>query len=182
MAFSLLAADDFGPTTLFDENGPVGGQSLTVTFNLKHDAPWESYANSIIVKVDGANWLEAAAPFDLDDGIWRRAQVYLWPNQGFQLVLQEWNGVGFDSYQVFNDTLFTLEPHVWRYGFGARTGATGQLALVDTIHAYEHGDPLTIDAIQKYSPAHPRCGTNFLFLVLLISSIAFGALNCSCAM
>ena len=27
-----------------------------------------------------------------------------------------------------------------------------------TIHAYENGDPLTIEAIQVYSPRHPRCG------------------------
>lgn len=42
-----------------------------------------------------------------------------------------------------------------------------------TIHAYEAGDPLTIDAIQKYSPRHPRCGTNFLLIVILISLVVF---------
>jgi uncharacterized protein YqhQ len=46
-----------------------------------------------------------------------------------------------------------------------------------TIHAYEAGDPLTVEAIQKYSPAHPRCGTSFLLLVIIISSIAFGILG-----
>jgi uncharacterized protein YqhQ len=46
-----------------------------------------------------------------------------------------------------------------------------------TIHAYEHGDPLSVAEVQKYSPAHPRCGTSFLLLVLLISSILFGVLG-----
>jgi uncharacterized protein YqhQ len=46
-----------------------------------------------------------------------------------------------------------------------------------TIHAYEAGDPLTIEAIQRYSPRHPRCGTNFLMIVVLIAIIVFSALG-----
>jgi uncharacterized protein YqhQ len=42
-----------------------------------------------------------------------------------------------------------------------------------TIHAYEAGDPLSIDEIQKYSPRHPRCGTNFLMIVILIAILVF---------
>ena len=42
-----------------------------------------------------------------------------------------------------------------------------------TIHAYEHGDPLTIDEIQKYSPRHPRCGTSFLIIVGLVAFFIF---------
>ncbi len=42
-----------------------------------------------------------------------------------------------------------------------------------TIHAYEAGDPLTIDEIQKYSPRHPRCGTNFLMIVILLALLVF---------
>lgn len=42
-----------------------------------------------------------------------------------------------------------------------------------TIHAYEAGDPLAVDEIQKYSPRHPRCGTNFLLIVVMISLIVF---------
>ncbi|MBI5157477.1 MAG: DUF1385 domain-containing protein [Acidimicrobiia bacterium] len=42
-----------------------------------------------------------------------------------------------------------------------------------TIHAFEAGDPLTLDAIQKYSPRHPRCGTNFLLIVILIAIVVF---------
>lgn len=46
-----------------------------------------------------------------------------------------------------------------------------------TIHAYEAGKPLTIDAIQPYSPRHPRCGTNFLLIVILIAIVVFTALG-----
>ena len=43
-----------------------------------------------------------------------------------------------------------------------------------TIHALEHGDPLTPASIRKYPTAHPRCGTEFLVVVVLLSIIAFG--------
>jgi uncharacterized protein YqhQ len=42
-----------------------------------------------------------------------------------------------------------------------------------TIHAYEAGDPLDVEHIGTYSPAHPRCGTAFLLLVVAISIVLF---------
>jgi uncharacterized protein YqhQ len=42
-----------------------------------------------------------------------------------------------------------------------------------TIHALEHGDPLRTEAIRKYPTAHPRCGTEFLVVVVLLSILAF---------
>lgn len=42
-----------------------------------------------------------------------------------------------------------------------------------TIHALEHGDPLEPEAIRKYPTAHPRCGTEFLVVVIALSIIAF---------
>ncbi|HAL47152.1 MAG: DUF1385 domain-containing protein [SAR202 cluster bacterium] len=42
-----------------------------------------------------------------------------------------------------------------------------------TVHAQERGDPLTIDEIRKYSPAHPRCGTAFLLTVMVVAIIVF---------
>jgi uncharacterized protein YqhQ len=42
-----------------------------------------------------------------------------------------------------------------------------------TIHAYEAGEPLDQAHISKYSPAHPRCGTAFLLLVVAISILLF---------
>jgi uncharacterized protein YqhQ len=38
-----------------------------------------------------------------------------------------------------------------------------------TVFAFENGDPLTTESVQKYSTYHPRCGTSFLMTVMLIS-------------
>ena len=38
-----------------------------------------------------------------------------------------------------------------------------------TIHCYEHYDELTVDNVRRYSKHHPRCGTAFLFVVMVIS-------------
>lgn len=42
-----------------------------------------------------------------------------------------------------------------------------------TIHAFEHGDPLDRQHIEPYPTAHPRCGTAFLLLVVLVAVVAF---------
>ena len=42
-----------------------------------------------------------------------------------------------------------------------------------TIHAYEHGVPLVPNEIEKFSTAHPRCGTAFLLTVVLVSVLVF---------
>jgi uncharacterized protein YqhQ len=42
-----------------------------------------------------------------------------------------------------------------------------------TIHALEAGDPLTVEAVRKYPTAHPRCGTEFLVVVILVSIVVF---------
>ena len=41
------------------------------------------------------------------------------------------------------------------------------------IHALEHGDPLVPAAVRRYPTAHPRCGTEFLVVVILLSIVAF---------
>lgn len=38
-----------------------------------------------------------------------------------------------------------------------------------SIHCYEHNEELTVENIKKYSVLHPRCGTSFLFMVMIIS-------------
>ncbi|HOJ11235.1 MAG TPA: DUF1385 domain-containing protein [Clostridiales bacterium] len=42
-----------------------------------------------------------------------------------------------------------------------------------TIHCYENKEELTIENVQKYSTKHPRCGTSFLFIVMIVSIIVF---------
>ncbi len=42
-----------------------------------------------------------------------------------------------------------------------------------TVNAYEAGVPMEIEAIKSFSTAHVRCGTSFIFAVVLISIIVF---------
>ncbi|MFC1940470.1 DUF1385 domain-containing protein [Chloroflexota bacterium] len=41
------------------------------------------------------------------------------------------------------------------------------------VNAYEAGLPLEVEAVKAHSTAHVRCGTSFLFMVLIISIIVF---------
>jgi uncharacterized protein YqhQ len=42
-----------------------------------------------------------------------------------------------------------------------------------SIHAYEAGEPLSVESVRRYPPEHPRCGTSFLLIVVLGSIIFF---------
>ena len=46
-----------------------------------------------------------------------------------------------------------------------------------TIHAYEGGGPLTVERVQACSRFHPRCGTSFLLIVMLVSIFVFAFLG-----
>lgn len=46
-----------------------------------------------------------------------------------------------------------------------------------TINCYEHEEPLTVENIQKYKTLHPRCGTSYLLLVMVISILLFSLLG-----
>lgn len=41
------------------------------------------------------------------------------------------------------------------------------------VNAYEAGVPLEVESVKKYSTAHARCGTAFLFIVLIIAIFVF---------
>ncbi len=41
----------------------------------------------------------------------------------------------------------------------------------------EAGDELTVEKVMRHSSAHPRCGTNFLLLVVLLSILVFATLG-----
>jgi uncharacterized protein YqhQ len=41
------------------------------------------------------------------------------------------------------------------------------------INAYEAGATMDVEHVKKYSRLHPRCGTSFLFIVLIISVVLF---------
>lgn len=46
-----------------------------------------------------------------------------------------------------------------------------------TIHAYENGGPLTVENVQRFSTLHPRCGTAFLLIVMVVSIFVFAFLG-----
>lgn len=52
-----------------------------------------------------------------------------------------------------------------------------------TVHNYESGEELSVENARKFSTIHPRCGTNFLMIFLLVAILVhslfglFGALN-----
>ena len=62
--------------------------------------------------------------------------------------------------------LISLVPDIKRYF--AYHGAEHK-----SINAYEAGVPLEVEAVKKYGTAHRRCGTSFLFVVLIIAILVF---------
>ena len=44
-------------------------------------------------------------------------------------------------------------------------------------HCYEAGLPLTVANVQRFSRLHPRCGTNFLLIVMLVSIFVYAFLG-----
>ncbi len=50
-----------------------------------------------------------------------------------------------------------------------------------TINCFEAGVPLTPENVKKYSRYHKRCGTSFLFIVMIISIIVFMFINADTA-
>jgi len=48
-----------------------------------------------------------------------------------------------------------------------------------TIFCYESGEELTVENVRKQSRLHPRCGTNFLLIVMIVSIILFSFISWS---
>lgn len=46
-----------------------------------------------------------------------------------------------------------------------------------SVFAYEHKSDLSAKFVQKFSTLHPRCGTSFIFFVLLISILVFSIVD-----
>ncbi len=46
-----------------------------------------------------------------------------------------------------------------------------------TIHAYEHGQKLIPVNVRKHATMHPRCGTSFLLIVMIISIFVFSVVT-----
>lgn len=69
--------------------------------------------------------------------------------------------------------------YIWAIGLSKEIGRVFEFhgAEHKTIHAYEAGTPLDLHSIQSFSPRHPRCGTNFLLIVILIALVVFTAIG-----
>lgn len=48
-----------------------------------------------------------------------------------------------------------------------------------SIFCYEYGEELTVENVKKYGRLHPRCGTSFLFIVMIVSILVFSMFNWS---
>lgn len=46
-----------------------------------------------------------------------------------------------------------------------------------TVHAYENDRPLSVEEINRFSTLHPRCGTSFIFFVLLVAILVFSIVD-----
>jgi uncharacterized protein YqhQ len=42
-----------------------------------------------------------------------------------------------------------------------------------TVHAYEQGQPLTVESVRAHTTSHERCGTSFILVVVVISILVF---------
>lgn len=90
------------------------------------------------------------------------------------------NVFGGDNALIFNVAegfirVGLLVGYIWLIGRSKEVARVFQYhgAEHKSIYAYEAGDPLTVDAVQKYQTMHPRCGTSFLLIVVLLAVLVF---------
>jgi len=46
-----------------------------------------------------------------------------------------------------------------------------------TVFAWEHGQELTVENVKNFSTRHPRCGTSFILIVMIVSILVFSLLG-----
>ena len=70
-------------------------------------------------------------------------------------------------------TLFV--GYIWAIGRSAEIARVFEYHGAEhmSIHAFEAGEPLSVESVARYRPEHPRCGTSFLLIVVLGSIIFF---------
>lgn len=68
-------------------------------------------------------------------------------------------------------TVFLL--YIWGISFmsGIRRVFQYHGAEHKTIHCYEAGEALTVENVQRFPRLHPRCGTNFLLIVMVVAIV-----------
>lgn len=75
--------------------------------------------------------------------------------------------------------VFLFVAYIWAIGRSKEIARVFQYhgAEHKSIWAYEAGDPLDVDSVQKYQTMHPRCGTSFLIIVVLLAVLVFTLLG-----
>jgi uncharacterized protein YqhQ len=75
--------------------------------------------------------------------------------------------------------LLIFIAYIWAIGRSEEIGRVFEYHGAEhmSIHAFEAGEPLTVDSVKRYSPEHPRCGTSFLLIVILGSIVLFSILG-----
>ncbi len=65
--------------------------------------------------------------------------------------------------------------YIWAIGRSREIGRVFEFHGAEhmSIHAFEAGEPLSIESVRRYPPEHPRCGTSFLLIVVLGSIVFF---------
>ena len=46
-----------------------------------------------------------------------------------------------------------------------------------TVYAWEAGQPLTVENARRFPRQHPRCGTSFLMIVMMVSIVLFSVIK-----
>ncbi len=115
-------------------------------------------------------WLLIAVSLGLAVALFFMAPLFLTnllkPYIASSLVFSLIEGVIRAAIVVLYLGLIGLMPDIRRYF--AYHGAEHK-----AVNAYEAGVPLEVEAVRKYSTAHVRCGTSFLFVVVIIAIIVF---------
>ncbi|GAB4470196.1 MAG: DUF1385 domain-containing protein [Anaerolineae bacterium] len=75
--------------------------------------------------------------------------------------------------------LIVVLAYIWGIGRMAEIQRVFQYhgAEHKTINAYEAGEPLTPESVARFPLEHPRCGTGFLLVVVVISVLVFALLG-----
>ena len=65
--------------------------------------------------------------------------------------------------------------YIWAIGRSAEIARVFEYHGAEhmSIHAFEAGEPLSVESVARYRPEHPRCGTSFLLIVVLGSIVFF---------
>ncbi|MPZ53424.1 MAG: DUF1385 domain-containing protein [Acidimicrobiia bacterium] len=92
--------------------------------------------------------------------------------------------VGEESSLLFNATegllrLVIFVAYIWAIGRSKEIKRVFEYHGAEhmSIHAYEAGEPLSVESVSRHRPEHPRCGTSFLLLVVLLSILVFSFLG-----